>query len=205
MAVDLRPILIAPDTAASDIISNVGTAVSPFTGGMQQTELPGAKWKLTFGYSKLNSTQGRVLKAIKSMLRGGAQIAHIYDLSYLPRRIAEPGVPVVNGSAQTGIFLSVGGLTPSVPAYDIGDQVSYLSTDGFYRMHMVTGSVSSNSAGVAIVPILPPIRNPPVQASAVDSVKPAVSCMWQDGGEVSVDHMMHATSFVFLEALYAIL
>ncbi|MCW2763973.1 MAG: hypothetical protein JWR85_4174 [Marmoricola sp.] len=203
--IDLRPILIAPDSAASDIISNVGTAVSPFTGGMQQTELPGARWKLSFGYSGLNSAQGRVLKAIKSMLRGGAQIANIYDLSYLPRRLVEPGAPVINGSAQSGILLSTTGWTPSIPVLEIGDQISYLSTDGFYRMHMVTGSVASNAAGVAVIPILPPIRNPPVQSTPVSSVKPTISCMWQDGGEVSVDGMMHGTSFVFVEALYAIL
>lgn len=205
MTIDLRPILIAPDSAASDILSNVGTAVSPFTGGMQQTELPGARWKLSFGYSNLNSQQGRVLKAVKSMLRGGANVATIYDLSYLPRRLTEPGAPVINGAAQTGVLLSTTGWTPSIPVLEIGDQISYLSTDGLYRMHMVTGSVSSNTAGVAVIPILPPIRNPPVQSAIVNSVKPTISAIWQDGGEVAVDGMMHATSFVFVEALYAIL
>lgn len=205
MTVDLRPILIQPDSAASDIISNVGTAVSPFTGGMQQTELPGARWKLSFGYSNLSSAQGRILKAIKALLRGGANVATIYDLSYLPRRLIEPGAPVINGSAQAGTLLSIGGLTVSAPVYDIGDQISYLSTDGLYRMHMVTGSVVSNAAGVAVVPILPPIRNPPVQGTAVNSVSPSLSAIWQDGGEVQVNGMMHATSFVFMEALYAIL
>lgn len=200
--IDLRDVLFAPDSAKADIISNVGIAASPFTGGVQITELPGAKWKLTFSYDSLSAKYGRQMKAIKAMLRGGAVVAHIYDLSYLPRRSAEPGTPLIKGANQSGAVLAVDGLTPNAAAYEIGDQVSYLCSDGMYRMHMVTANVSADASGNANIPIQPPLRNAPVDNAAVASVRPAVSCYLSGGGEVSIDGMLHAASFEFTEALY---
>lgn len=200
--IDLRNTLFAPDSAKSDILNNVGIAASPFTGGVQVVELPGARWKLTFQYDSLSAKYGRQLKAIKAMLRGGAEIAHIYDLSYLPRRDSEPGTPIVNGANQAGGILVTSGWLANTDVLEIGDQVSYLSTDGMYRMHMVTATVTSNASGVANIPILPPLRNPPVNGSSVSSIQPSVTVMLTDGGEVSIDGMLHSATLVLTEALY---
>lgn len=205
MAIDLRPIMIAPDSAESDIAFNVGKAVSPFTGSEQGVELPGAKWVLTFNYRDLGPSYGRQFKAIKAQLRGGAEIAHIYDLSYIPRRLTEPGNPLVNGANQSGILLAVDGVTPNTTVYEYGDQISYLSTDGFYRMHMVTGPAVSNGTGQVNIPILPPMRNPPQDNSQVVSVKPSVTVTLADSSSVSVDGVIHAASYTFLEYLYNML
>lgn len=200
--IDLRTTLFAPDSAKSDILSNVGISASPFTGGIQATELPGARWKLTFGYDSLSAKYGRQLKAIKAMMRGGAEVAHIIDLSYIPRRSSEPGVPVVNGANQAGAVLASAGWTPSIQILEVGDQISYLCSDGMYRMHIVTAPVSSNASGQANIPILPPLRNPPVNGTPISSIAPAVSVQLTGGGEVSIDGMLHSASFEFTEALY---
>lgn len=181
--IDLRSTLFAPDSAKADIVSNVGIAASPFTGGIQVTELPGAKWKLTFGYDSLSAKYGRQLKAIKAMLRGGAEVAHIHDLSYLPRRSAEPGVPIVNGANQAGGVLASSGWTPGIAILEMGDQISYLCSDGMYRMHMVTGAVSSDGSGNANIPISPPLRNPPVNATPISSINPSVSVILTGGAK----------------------
>lgn len=202
---DLRNVLFPPDSATSDIVSNVGIAQSPFTGAVQVTELPGAKWKLSFNYENLDARYSRLLKGIKAQLRGGAQVAHIPDFSYIPRRWVEPGLPVINGGLQSGNQLATAGWTPNTAILEYGDQISYLCSDGLYRMHIVTGPVVSNAEGVAVIPIEPPLRNPPVNGGAVNSVQPCVSCLLSSGGQVSIDGVIVAVQFEFTESLYGIL
>lgn len=202
--IDLRSQLIAPDSAISDILYNTSGATSPFTGSVQNVELPGARWQLTFNYEKLDSRYGRVLKALKVALRGGAVVAHIYDLSYIGRRTVELGTPVVSGAGQTGNNLATSGWPVNTAVLEVGDQISYLASDGMYRMHMVMAAVSSNASGLAVIPILPPLRNPPVASLPVTSVMPSVSVTLTDGGSVNVNGMLHSASFVFTEALYGI-
>jgi hypothetical protein len=206
MTVDLRPLLFPPDKGSSNIVDNVGMAQSPFTGGQQVTELPGARWQLRFQYSNLNIQQGRLLKAIAAMLRSGGALAHIYDFAYIARRSTEPGVPLIAGAAQTGNILVVDGVTPNlVNAYMIGDQISYLSTDGCYRMHIVTANVNASAGGVCNIPIHMPMRNPPVDNDPLISVQPSVTVI-ADGrtGQVEIAGNVVSVDFALVEALYAI-
>lgn len=357
MAIDLRLILkdLVPDSTQSDIISNTGANFSPWTGGAQHTDLPGARWRLGWSYEALQPFEGRTMKAVKAMMRGGAEVLHVRDFSYIARRTVEPGNPriagtvervtvtaggsgyttvptvaltggggsgatataALNGVVQTvtvgaggsgyttnptvaltggggsgatavsvisagqvvgvtitnpgtgytsapavafsggggsgatataailrfvssvtvtnrgtgytsnptvgftggggtgatatasigqqGAILIIDGLPANTPVYTIGDQVSYLSVDGMYRMHMVTSPVSSDATGRAFVPILPPMRNAPTTGTGVDSLYPSVSVNWTDGGSISVAGIVHSCSFVLTEALYGIL
>lgn len=201
--IDLRDNLFAPDTAVSDILNNVGVSASPFTGGEQITELPGARWKLSFSYKSLSPEYGRKFKSITAKLRGGAEIAHIYDRSYVPWRITEPGTPVIAGADQTGISLATSGWTASTLVLKEGDQLSYLSTDGLFRMHVVTADVTSDSSGLAAVPILPPMRNPPVDGGAINSVTPSISVRQTGGGSVQINGVIVDANYEFTEALEA--
>lgn len=423
--IDLRTILanLKPDTATIDIMSNVGVSYSPWTGGAQFTELPGAKWKMLWTYNALEASDGRILKAVKAMFKGGAEVCHVRDFAYMARRTVEPGAPVVAGRvesvsvtaggagytsppavaftggagtgaaatagmgvgsvtvtadgagyttapavgftggagtgatataacgvdavavgsggsgyttapavvisggggsgatatatvsagavtgvtvtargagytsaptvsfsggggvgaaatatlgvdavtvtnpgsgyttppavaftggggagatatsalkvltvtvttnganytsapavsftggggagaaatasiAQTGAVLVIDGCTPSAPAYAMGDQVSYLSVDGMYRMHMATANVNADASGRVLLPILPPIRNAPTTAAGVDSLTPSVSVNLTEGGAVTIDGVVHSASFTLTEALYGIL
>lgn len=201
--IDLRTVLIPPDSAVSDILTNIGVSASPFTGDEQITELPGARWKLTFSYKSLDSSYGRKFKSLTAKLRGGAEIAHIVDLSYVPWRITEPGTPVIAGADQSGISLATSGWNPSTLVLKEGDQLSYLSTDGLYRMHVVTADVTTDAGGLATVPIMPPMRNPPVNGGAINSVKPAVSVRHSGGGSVQINGVIVDANYEFTEALTA--
>jgi hypothetical protein len=283
MSTDLRTLLanLKPDTATIDIVSNVGASYSPWTGGGQFTELPGAKWKMAWTYNALDSIEGRVMKAVKAMMKGGAEVCHVRDFAYMARRTVEPGAPVVGpgvvlgvaitapgagytvapavvftggggagaaatavidggkvveinvtapgagytsapavsftgggggagatataSAGQAGAVLTITGCTPSAPAYAIGDQVSYLSVDGMYRMHMATANVNADATGKVLLPILPPIRNAPTFGAGVDSLTPSVSVNLTDGGAVTIDGVVHSLSWTLTEALYGIL
>ncbi|CUS06477.1 distal tail protein [Acinetobacter phage Loki] len=205
MAIDLRTTLFAPDSASSDIVNNVGIATSPFTGGVQITELIGAKWKLTFNYENLDMRYSRLLKAIKAQLRGGAEVAHIVDYSYIPRRSVELGTPVINGANQVGGAIAASGYPASTRIFEYGDQLSYLCSDGMYRMHVVTAAVDSDPSGNANIPILPPLRNPPVNGSAINSVNPCVSVALTSGGQIAIDGVIVSAQFEFTEQLYGVL
>jgi hypothetical protein len=204
--IDLRPLLFPPDSADKGLQYNVGSAQSPFDGSVQTTELPGARWGITLAYKDLNIATGRKLTAIAAMLRGGAQVAHIYDYHYIPRRATEPGAPKINGANQTGTLLAIKGGTPG-QGYIMGDQVSYLSTDGMYRMHIVVGDTNFDGAGNMNLPILPPMRNPPVADDNVISVQPSISVTLpaKEVPSASINRMVVAMNFNFIEALHALL
>lgn len=205
MAIDLRNVLFAPDSANSDIVNNVGIAVSPFTGGVQVTELIGAKWKLTFSYENLSAKYSRLLKGIKAQLRGGAEVAHIVDYSFIPWHDTEFGAPVINGANQVGGNISASGFTASKRIFEYGDQLSYLCSDGMYRMHVVTAPVDSNASGQALIPISPPLRNPPVNGTPINTVNPCVSVSLSSGGQIAIDGVIVSAQFEFTEQLYGVL
>lgn len=209
MTTDLRPLFDEdrPDGASSNIVSNVGVAASPFTGGAQVVELPGARWQLTYNFATLDPHDARTHRAIKAICRGGAEVVHINDFNYLPRRNAEPGAPVVRAPLGEGggNVLLTEGWTPSTAVLDIGDQLSYLGPDGFYRMHVVILPAISDAAGLADVTVYPPIRNAPAVGTAIDSVNPTVSCHLTGGGEITTEGWVVGAQYEFTEWLGGIL
>lgn len=199
---DLRNILTEPDSAISDIVSNVGINVSPFTGGIQTVEMVGAKWKLSFSYQSLSLEHGRIFKALKSQMRSGARLCLVPDMSYIPRSLQVKGAPIISGANQAGSSLKIAGMFPNSRIFEIGDQLSYLAADGLYHMHIVTSASDSDESGIVYAQIEPPLRNPPLNGGSVELVKPCISALLTGGGEVSTQGVLISCSLEFTEALY---
>lgn len=200
--IDLTATLFEPDSATNKLMFNTGTATSPFTGGRQTTNLPGARWSLKYTYKDLSMELSRKLSGIQAVLAGGAEIAHIRDYTFFPRMSAPLGAPIVNGASQVGSSLKTSGWKAGQVVLEFGDRLSYLATDGLYHLHTVTANISSDENGIAYVPISPPLHNPPVDGAHVETINPIVSVTCTDSGEVSIDGVVSGITLQFEEALY---
>jgi hypothetical protein len=207
MTTDLRTLLdqLPPDSAAADLAFNVGVAQSPFTGGTQTTELPGTRWQLQMSWESLEPEDGMILRAIKAMCRGGAEVVHVRDFHYQPRRQAEPGAPVAAaGNVGGGTLLHLSGLTPGATVYQLGDVVNYLDPDGYWRAHQVLGAVVSDGAGNAVLPILPSMKKPPANGTAVGSTNITVSCTCKSFDAIQAQGWVHSATAAFEEFIFGI-
>lgn len=79
---------------------------------------------------------------------------------------------VVATSGQTGASLAVSGWVGGQPLVASGDYVSYDTPSGGRQMHIVTAATSADDAGVASIPIEPPIRQSPAAGVSVELEAP---------------------------------
>lgn len=201
--IDLTTKLISPDTATCTLQFNTARNTSPFTGGGQTTEMPGAKHVLKYSYTNLSLEKMRLFNGIFAMLRGGAVVAHIKDYSSVPWHGLAFGTPVISAANQTGSTLQISGFNPTSRVLAFGDKISYLAIDGLYHLHtVIDDNVESDATGNATVKIAPPIHNSPKQGSYVETVTPVVSVILTDSSEVSINGVVTDTSLTFTEALY---
>lgn len=203
--IDLTTLLISPESAECELKFNVGTATSPFTGGVQVTDMPGAHSVLKYSYSNLSLDQARIMTGIVAVLKGGADIAHIRDYSHVPRYDQPKGTPVVAGANQSGSTLKLSGFNPNADIFMFGDKLSYMSTDGLNHLHTVIDvKVESDASGNATVKISPPLHNPPVDGSYVETVRPIVSVRRTDTGSTKIDGVVSSLDLEFTEAIYGL-
>ena len=201
--IDLTTKLFAPDEATSKIQFNTASTTSPFTGGGQTTEMPGARYVLKYSYSNVDLDKMRLFNGIFAVLRGGAVVAHITDFSAVSWHGKPFGTPVIAAADQTGATLQLSGFNSNTHVFKFGDKLSYLAIDGLYHLHtVVDDNVESDASGNATVKIMPPIHNSPKQGSYVETVNPVVSAVLSDSSEVSINGVITDTSLTFTEALY---
>jgi hypothetical protein len=79
---------------------------------------------------------------------------------------------LVNGASQSGSTLSTRAWAPAVEAMKAGDFLSYTDTGGRARLHQATADVTSTEAGVAAIPITPPIRRAGADGATVEIAAP---------------------------------
>lgn len=63
---------LAPNAQTLHLQSNTTRFVSPFTRGMQTQEMPGGRFRLSFGLPPMRDTATRMARAFLAKLRGGA-------------------------------------------------------------------------------------------------------------------------------------
>lgn len=76
--------------------------------------------------------------------------------------------PVINGANQAGAVLATRGWTAGAQAMRVGDFLSYTDTLGRRRLHQATADVTADGAGLASIPIAPPIRRAGADGAAVE-------------------------------------
>lgn len=167
------PLLDLPESAcASSMVMTlarvVGQSGSPYTLERQDFKWPGEAWSLEFTLPtftdretaedwicfglKLEGTFGRFLAGDPS--------------SKKPRGVAT-GTPQVDGGGQSGNTLQTKGWSPNIIGIlKKGDYIQ-LGTGTSSRLHKVVDDVNSDGAGKANLNIVPSLRTPPANSSAI--------------------------------------
>ena len=145
--------------------SNSVDFTSPFNGAGQTASYPGSRWEASLSFDKQNDWESRMIEVLLVKLDGKAGRIRIQDFG----RWGRPpiGVPVVNGSANTGTVLNTRGWTPNRKVLSFGD---YITVND--ELKMVTEDAWSNDVGIVVLGIAPMLRNIPSDGMTIETQTP---------------------------------
>jgi len=143
---------------------------SAFSLESQVQDWGGRRWAYDLTLTPVKGDDARRLSVFFDALSGSVGRFLLEDPSICQE---VTGAPVIAGSGQTGSTVEMQGFFPSVRAFQAGDFFS-LGTGLDTRLYRVTDDVTANGAGAASVPVVPPLRAPTVDGSAVEALKPKV-------------------------------
>lgn len=154
------------------LMANTQTQTSPFDGTTQTVIMPGARWRGTATYL-LQMADFRTLQAFMASL-GGRGGRFLYGPPQTARRAtaAVPGPVQIDGAGQTGTVVNLKGFPAATLVFEAGDWLSWPDADSRPQLHQVTAPVTSDGAGLAAVPIAPPIRHSGADSAAVEITAP---------------------------------
>ena len=162
--------------------SNSKTFRSPFTGASQTVRHPGTRWLCSLIFNNLDDDKSRRLDALISDLDGEWGRVKIRDWGRAGREPA--GSPVVSDTGQTGVILHTKGWSPGVIVLRVGD---YLTVND--ELKRVTADVTSNSNGIAEIPIAPMLRSSPAPNIPIEVRAPYGIFKLRDGTQGSASRI----------------
>lgn len=165
MAVLEWPVDVCPASLSWRPESNSKTFRSPFNGASQTVRFPGTRWVCSLTFNNLSDDKSRRIDALVAELDGEFGRVKIRDWGRDGRTPA--GVPVVSDANQSGVELHSKGWTPGRVVLRTGD---YLTVNN--ELKIVTADVSSNSSGIAIIPIAPMLRTAPPANAKIEVAAP---------------------------------
>lgn len=164
---------IRPSTMTMGLTANTRSFRSTFSGAVQTSETPGTRWTITMTFNNKNEEESRKIESLLVKLNG---MSHRVKCRDFGRDGFDPaGVPLIDGADQTGNQLSTKGWNPSTLVLLEGD---YFVVNG--ELKMVTGNVTSEADGTALVTFGPPLRRSPANNAAIDTKELWVSFLQSD-------------------------
>jgi hypothetical protein len=160
---DTVPNVTAPSSIEWDPQEMVSAGPASFTGQRQTYDWMSSWWQAQVSFPPMTRYAADTWSAFILGCRGQKNAFCLGDpKATLPKGRAS-GVPLVSGSNQTGYSLVTRGWTPGV--------VSILLPGDFiqigYRLYKLTDAVTSDGTGAATLPIWPPLRDQPADATVI--------------------------------------
>jgi len=151
------PTTKAPKRVRLTAINTVGFARSPFTHMTQVQEYAGQSWSAEVVYPEMTRTEAEDFNAFLLALMGQKGTFYLGDpLGSQPRGQAS-GVPLINGSNQTGNTLVTDGWTASITGILLrGDYIQIGN-----RLHKILTDTNSDAGGNATLEIWPRVAISP--------------------------------------------
>lgn len=135
---------------------------SPLSRSTQTLELTGARWEATFELPAMNRAEAAVWIAWLTEQLGMAGRFFAGDPSMKTPRGVATGAPVVGAVSQAGRILATAGWTPDITGIlKAGDFFSYNTPTMWRQMHQVITDADSDSGGIAVLEIVPSMRESP--------------------------------------------
>lgn len=158
----------SPKSVQMSLVANTQVFISPLSGAIQTTELPGARWRMTFTLDNLTEDDSAKLQAFLVRLRGLAGRFTLHNFARPSPRGVATGTPLVKGAGQVGGQLITDGWTPNVAGIlKAGD---FIGVNG--ELKMVVVDANSNGSGTATLLVEPPLRSSPSDNAVVTTRKP---------------------------------
>lgn len=158
------------------LIPNTMAFESPLNKAVQTSELPGARWRASFGWQNLNGADARMVKAWINSLSGRAGRFYLYDFSHPTPSGSASGAPLVKGAGQSGRTLITDGWTANQSNLLLpGDYFSVGS-----QLLVITAAASSSASGEATLTFEAPLRSSPADNTAIVINKPCCIMMLAD-------------------------
>jgi hypothetical protein len=141
------------------------------------------------------------LRIWRPQLEAGAAATDYIATSTGPVTVAD--APLISGAGQAGALLATRNWEPNVQAMRVGDFFSFTDTTGRRRLHQATADVTADAAGLASIPIAPPLRRAGADGAPLEIANPTGVFMLTDD-EVAVSTrppLLGACTLDIVEAL----
>ena len=182
-----------------DIQRQISGTDSVFTGEEQMQEHGGAFWIGLLTLPPMTQARAGPWRAFFGKMHGRVGTVMVGDPDYRGPYGMAQGSPVVDGAGQTGTILATRGWTAGTSGQLIeGDYIQVGQ-----RLHQVVGTVVSDGAGLASIPIEPYLRESPNDGDPVVLDKPkGIFRLGSDSNPMRGDvHRYQSVSFSIREAL----
>ena len=169
--------------------------MSPLNGQTQTLELPGAKWVCTLGMQNQSESDGRIIKAFVTSLRGVSGRCNLGDMTLPNPSGAVLGNGAVYGAGQTGNVVNTVGWSlvrvvgskrsdsstitcdssSTVDSSDLGYSNAFLPGDMVSvnsELKMITVTTPVDNFGNCTITVEPPFRTSPPDTTTVVTSAP---------------------------------
>jgi len=144
----------------------VASNASPFTGQTQTYDWAQSWWEGQVSFPPMDRQSFDYWNSFIALCRGPLNVFQMGDPKAQKAKglvNQNPGTPLVNGANQTGYSLTARGFPVSINRLFLpGDYIQI-----GYRLYTVDDVVNSDSAGDAVLPVWPPIRDLPADGTAI--------------------------------------
>ncbi|EKE75183.1 hypothetical protein B3C1_07901 [Gallaecimonas xiamenensis 3-C-1] len=151
---------------------------SPFNGGIQTLEYPGAYWEASLAFDNLNKARATELDVLLLKLAGMANRLWLWDHAFaMPNGLAG-GTPVVDGGPQTGKSLAIRGCAASQLFLVAGDYFQLGS-----QLFRMTEDATADASGRTTLVFESSIRNAATDGATIVTTKPKALMMLADDNQ----------------------
>ncbi|HIF9075765.1 TPA: hypothetical protein ACX6NV_000596 [Photobacterium damselae] len=189
---------LVPSKNSIKLVQPTFTYESNFTGAIQTSYHPGAKWVLSMTFENLPDHKRRVLSAFLNGMQGKLEAVKVVE--HTRRGYPVPGMPVVSGDNNTGRNLLTMGWLPSVRVARIGD---VFTVNNEYKQ--IDRDIWSDINGTATLFFNPPLRKIPPNSAPLEFENPYILANLDSDGINESTVPGRFTSFeeiTFTEAIY---
>ena len=145
-------------TSEWTIIRTVAVSQSPFTYKSQSADFGGAIWQTTVELPIMNREQSSLWTSFFMQLHGRAGTFLLGDPDARAIRGGLTSSIQTNTTASVGAYdIVIDGANASTLIFKAGDYIQ-LGSGASSKLHMIVANVTSNSSGVATLPIEPPLK-----------------------------------------------
>ncbi|MCF6265228.1 MAG: hypothetical protein L3J57_01630 [Desulfuromusa sp.] len=146
---------------------------SPFTGQQQVYSWPRQMWRADIVLPKMPREKAEQWICFLAKLRGRVGTFLMPPIVGNVQRGSMTGSPLVDGAGQTGLELSINGMTANSSGVFLAGDFLQLGSGSTARLHKVLNDADADATGSATLDIWPPLRSAPADGATIVFTNPA--------------------------------